>query len=533
MQYQKVFSVRKTAYSSSTDPYFNFVTTPIFYVNAEPHIGHLHSLLVADASSRFQSLLYGNRKRIFSTGTDEHGLKIEQAARSRKTSAQELCDQVSVCFRDLSCEFGIDFTRFIRTTDVTHKDVVSDVWKQLVSKGLIYKSKYEGWYSVSDECFATRIVETTKDGETTRVSEDTGNLVEWYTEENYMFRLTDFNDRIRNWLENKPEAVIPNKFRQMLLKSISSSGEVKDLSISRPRDRLSWGIPVPGDDTQTIYVWMDALFNYLTVAGYGSSQFTWPPSLQVIGKDILKFHAIYWPAFLMSLDLELPSKLVCHSHWTIDGVKMSKSKGNVVDPFKLKSLYGREAVRYFMLREAVLEEDATFTEMEMIRTVNSELSDTLGNLLSRCTSLALNPNQLFPGRPGVLSTSSQECLQKAHQLPQDCLEHFKDCRFNCAVDLIMKFLRSVNLFVQEHKPWQLKKEGKEGQLHEVLNVCLESVRVTAILLQPIIPETTSMILDKLSCPENERSFKALQKQPSSEPVKLSSGSSNIFPRISQ
>lgn len=509
----------------------NFVTTPIFYVNAEPHIGHLHSLLVADAFSRYQRLRNPSSSRIFSTGCDEHGMKIEQAARNRKTTPQDLCDQVSVSFQHLSREFDINFTRFIRTTDVDHKEVAQSIWSKLMNKGFIYKSKYEGWYSISDECFATRTTEVTdaKTGETVRVTEDSGNLVEWYTEENYMFRLSNFIDPITKWLETKPEAVIPNKFRQVLLKSLLS-GEIKDLSISRPRERLWWGIPVPGDESHTIYVWMEALFNYLTVGNFGTDNFLWPP-VHVVGKDILKFHAVYWPAFLMALNLELPSKLVCHSHWTIDGIKMSKSKGNVIDPFKLKTVYGKEAIRYFMLREAVLEEDATFNETEMIRTVNNELSDTFGNLLSRCTSSALNVDQEFPERPNVFSDSSQECLNNLLQLPHDCLEHFENCRYNCAVDLIMKFLRSVNHYIQEHKPWVLKKEGKKDELKEVIYVCLESVRVSAILLSPIIPDSTEAILNKLNCPPHHRILTSLSNKGDNGSHKLSKGSSNIFPRM--
>jgi len=279
---------------------------------------------------------------------------------------------------------------------------------------------------------------------------------------------------------------------------------------------------------------MDALFNYLTVAGFSTPSFNWPPSAQMIGKDILKFHAIYWPAFLIALDLELPERIVCHSHWTIDGLKMSKSKGNVVDPFRLKQDYGSECVRYYLLREAVLQEDGNFSEMEMKRSVNSELSDCLGNILSRCTSVALNPSQELPSLPLHLNQHSKSCLEMIYSLPSDCLGHFQDFRFNIGVDTIMKALRCINAFIQECKPWQLKKENNLEQLNQVLFVSLESVRVSSILLQPLVPRTSTLVLNKLNSPSEERSWKDAYSTPNSlvsNPRSLSTGSSVVFPRI--
>ena len=491
-------------------------------------------MLLSDALSRFQSLLNeDDSNRIFSTGTDEHGLKIEQAARKLKTTPLDLCNKMSSSFLDLAKEFDIDFTHFIRTTNEKHKEVVRHVWETLAAKDLIYKSKYEGWYSVSDECFTTETSEEIRDGKCVRISNETGNLVEWSTEENYMFRLSHFIPKIKEWLLSNEKAIIPTKFYNKTLRTLDSL-ESKDLSVSRPRSRLSWGIPVPGDDDQIIYVWMDALVNYLTVSGFKhSASFQWPPSTQVIGKDILSFHAIYWPAFLLALDLELPQRLVCHSHWTINGLKMSKSKGNIVDPFSLKTVYGCEAIRYFLLREAVLNEDGNFSERELKNDVNSELSNTLGNLMSRCVSQTINVNQEFPVVPAAISSEAQEILEMIHELPKQCFPFFSNCQFNHGVDAIMNCLRRLNLFVQEQKPWKEKDPEKVSQ---VVHVVLESVRVAAILLQPITPKTCCLILNKINSPENERKWKNAEKTPESlysASRKLSPASAVVFPRINK
>lgn len=311
--------------------------------------------MVADAFHRFQQL-QGHKETIFSSGTDEHGLKIQRAAESLGIEPQLFCDEISEKFEKLCDTFSASNTHFIRTTDQQHKKVVQQFWTRLEDSGNIYKSKYQGWYCASDEAFATNVEDVTVDGATKKVSTESRNEVEWVEEENYMFKLSQFQEPLLKWLNETPKVIIPELFHSLIKQEVSRG--LQDLSISRPSKRIGWAIPVPNDDSQTIYVWLDALVNYLTVSGYPDKKM-WPPDLQVIGKDILKFHAIYWPAFLMAAGLEPPKRILCHSHWTIDNLKMSKSKGNVVDPFKKASEVSPEGFRYFLLRQALPHSDGS------------------------------------------------------------------------------------------------------------------------------------------------------------------------------
>lgn len=265
----------------------------------------------------------------------------------------QFCNEISPKFQKLADAFGINYTSFIRTTSLKHKEAVTHFWETLVERGFIYKSKYEGWYCLSDETFVSDLQteDVVRDNKTIKVSLESGNPVEWSEEDNYMFKLSAFREELLNWLDSNPCVIEPTKFQT--LNRLNIENDLPDISVSRPASRLHWGIPVPGDSSQTIYVWLDALVNYLTVAGYPHDNSYLPIDCHVIGKDILKFHAIYWPAFLLAAGLELPKKYICHSHWMVDGTKMSKSKGNVIDPFKMKERYGVESLRYYLLREGV------------------------------------------------------------------------------------------------------------------------------------------------------------------------------------
>ncbi|CAH1967738.1 unnamed protein product [Acanthoscelides obtectus] len=378
-----------------------FFTTPIYYVNASPHIGHLYSSVIADAAQRWQRILEKDSTVVFSTGTDEHGSKIQQAASTRDISPSLYCATVSEHFKRLADKFDIGYTNFVRTSEEKHKNTVVKFWNKLSEKGHVYKSSYEGYYCVQDETFLTetQLKEVkTENGADMLVSLESGHPVEWTTEENYMFRLSKFREDLIHWLRNNENVVRPKKFHKILLDMLSN--ELQDLSISRPVTRVHWGIPVPEDDSQTVYVWLDALINYLTASGFGKDEGVfsraWPPDVQVIGKDILKFHGIYWPAFLLASDLELPRTILCHSHWTVNDEKMSKSKGNVVCPFDRSHTYSTEGLRYFLLREGVAHSDGNYSDTKVLRILNSELADTLGNLLNRCTGTVLNPRQIFP-----------------------------------------------------------------------------------------------------------------------------------------
>ncbi|XP_049824099.1 methionine--tRNA ligase, mitochondrial isoform X1 [Aethina tumida] len=502
---------------SSKSNNISFLTTPIYYVNANPHIGHLYTSLIADAAQRWRRISDRGVKIEFSTGTDEHGSKIQQAAAQFKKTPSEYCDDISTQYKKLASEFGVGHTKFIRTSDQGHKETVWKFWNVLSDKRLIYQSKYEGWYCVSDETFLveTQLKENvSKDGKKVLVSLESGHPVEWTEEQNYIFKLASFRNDLLYWL-NQNNVIRPKKFQKILLDFLHNE-DLPDLSISRPSSRVHWGIQVPNDDSQTIYVWLDALVNYLTVAGYSTKspeEFAkiWPPTLQVIGKDILKFHGIYWPAFLMAADLAPPSSILCHSHWTVDGEKMSKSKGNVVCPFDRGGKYSADGLRYFLLREGVAHNDGNYSDTKVIRILNSELADTLGNLLNRCTASSLNPEQIVPEIDRFTFESiasldvTKKLIEKVASLPDICEQHYSELNFYKSIDAIIAALHSANLFFETMKPWELKNRPETlEELKVVLHITLETLRVVGILLQPIVPNICDALLTRIQVGMEDR-----------------------------
>lgn len=495
-----------------------YITTPIFYVNAAPHLGHLYTAVVADAIQRFEKLTNPDCRVIFSTGTDEHGTKIQQAAAKAKLSLPEYCTNISNEYKQLFRDFNVEYTDFIRTTEERHKVAVKHFWNKLVKKDYVYKSKYSGWYSVNDEAFVpeTHVKDEVRDGENVKVSIESGHKVEWTEETNYMFRLSAFKSHLQQWLKNDG-VITPSKFQKQLQEMLANDAYLPDISVSRPSNRVHWAIRVPDDEEQSIYVWLDALVNYLTVAGYPDEGVMmergrpWPADVHVVGKDILKFHGIYWPAFLMAIKWHPPRRLVCHSHWTVDGNKMSKSLGNVVCPRNTPVDY--DALRYLLLREATMASDANFSLTKVINVANSELADSLGNLASRCCGTALNPLQEFPA---LQPTEFTQLLQGEHAallveyveaLPGTCYTHYKNYQFYKAVDAVIKVLHVANLFFETTKPWELRKTPeKQKELDVILHVTMETLRICGIVLQPIIPEMSKKLLDKLQIGSNCRNW---------------------------
>lgn len=483
-----------------------FVTTPVFYVNAAPHIGHLYSVTIADAIHRFKKL-QGATKTLFSTGTDEHGLKIQQAASDAMKSPEIFCGEVSAKFRMLFDSFGIGYSHFVRTTDEVHANAVASFYSTLKRKGFVYKGEYSGWYCVSDESFLTenQVVEKKFGaGESVKVSIESGNSVEWATETNYKFRLSSFQEDLVYWL--KDNRVKPTRFLNDLRKMASSG--LMDLSVSRPVERVSWGVPVPGDDSHSVYVWVDALVNYLTASGYPDNHTShWPPDVQVLGKDILKFHGIYWPALLMAAGLEPPRQLLVHSHWTVDGVKMSKSRGNVVCPENLKETLTAEGVRYILLRQGTPHSDGSWREQEGKTLLNTELADTLGNLVHRCTGKIINRDQVFPELQEnflQISTHAKEISDMIKSCKKEVGECFNDYNFYLGIDAVMHLVRRANLMVQEEKPWELKNDpGRQGS---VVHIALSVGRAAAIMLQPVVPLYAAGLLDMLGVPITHRNW---------------------------
>ncbi|GFT64423.1 methionine--tRNA ligase, mitochondrial [Nephila pilipes] len=475
-----------------------------------PHIGHMQSCLYADAFARIQRLQ--GKNVVFSTGTDEHGLKVQQAASAMKKVPEEYCTYMSSKFEDLFRNSEISFTHFIRTTDKEHKETVQNFWRKLQENDHIKKGRYEGWYSVTDEAYVpVSQIKEIKEGSTIKmVSNETGSEVEKMSEENYLFKLPQFQKDLLYWLSK--DVIKPAMFLEDVRRWIHEG--LYDLSVSRPRSRLSWGIPVPDDDSQVIYVWLDALVNYLTIGHNAENNLVWPADCHIIGKDILKFHAIYWPAFLIAAGYEPPRKIFCHSHWTVNYEKMSKSKGNVVDPLALMDKYGCDGFRYFLLRASLPTNDTNYSEVKIHRMVNAELADTLGNLLSRSCAVALNSDQVFPkfyhhSLYNLKDFKVEELIRNVSDLPEKVQLYFTDGYFFRGIDCIMACLRDANAFMQLCKPWELvkkKDEQSKETLCTVLHVILEVLRISGILLQPVLPNLSNRLLTKLQVPKENRSW---------------------------
>ncbi|RVE67488.1 hypothetical protein OJAV_G00103530 [Oryzias javanicus] len=501
-----------------------YVTTPIFYVNASPHLGHLYSAVIADCLHRYKQLQGFNSK--FATGTDEHGLKVQQAAEAAGKQPLTFCTEVSERFERLFRSCNISHTDYIRTTELRHRQAVEHFWSVLWNKRLIYKGNYEGWYSMQDESFLTpsQVGDAVdSSGNEIKVSLESGHKVEWMKEENYMFRLSAFRSQLLDWLRGNPKAIQPECFQQAVLQWLQ--GELPDLSVSRQRSRLQWGIPVPGDASQTIYVWLDALVNYLSVAGYPNDhERWWPVARHIIGKDILKFHAVYWPAFLLGAGLPLPQAIHVHSHWTVRGKKMSKSLGNVIDPLEHSRTFTTDGLRYFLLRQGVPESDCDYTEEKVLKLLNAELADSLGGLLNRCTAAALNPAQVYPsfcaqsfprGQGGRAVAEDYCMLEAVKDLPSVVEKHYESLHFYKALEAIAACVRQTNRFVQRHAPWRLDRtDGKDQQwLDTIIHVSLECMRVYGTLLQPVVPDISDKLLARLGVQRNERSIETLDFLP--------------------
>lgn len=491
-----------------------FITTPIFYVNDRPHIGHLYSALLADAACRFQQLQGVTRERtLFSTGTDEHGLKIQRSAEAGGRDVQKFCDVVSGEFRSLFVSADISFTEFVRTSDLEHCATVQRVFRALADGGHLYRGRYQGWYCLSDEAFLGEgevREEQLLNGQTAMVSVESGRPVEWHSEDNHMFRMSAFRGELLHWLRAEGR-VRPQRFQRQLEQWVSEG--LRDLSVSRPRERVPWGVPVPGDEEHTVYVWVDALTNYLTAAGGFPAPRTWPPDVQVLGKDILRFHGLCWPALLLALGLEPPRALLCHGHWTIGGQKMSKSLGNVVDPGEAAAQYTSEGLRYLLLRGGAPHADSPWGGVGAGRVLNAELGSTLGNLLSRCTAPALNPKGRVPPLDlGLLEASAvgQQLARHLAMLPETVAGHYTDFNFHHGIEAAMAAVRQANAFVQEEQPWTLAKDAaSQPRLDLVLRLSFEALRSAGVALLPVVPGLATRLLDDLGVPLPLRTWPSL------------------------
>lgn len=511
-----------TTFDDGTCPFQ--ITTPIYYVNDKPHIGHAYTSTACDVIARFMRL--SGREVFFLSGTDEHGQKVEKSASDRGIEPQQFCDEVSESFRELLDLMNISNDKFIRTTDVDHKKAVQHLWKTLFNKGAIYLGAYEGWYSVRDECYYN-------ESELIDGKAPTGAEVEWVVKEpSYFFKLSEFENKLLELYENNPDFIAPTSRRNEVLSFVKEG--LRDLSISRMS--FQWGVPVPEDDDHVMYVWIDALTNYISALGYPNveegSEYSkyWPASLHVVGKDILRFHAVYWPAFLMAADLPVPKRLFAHGWWTKDGEKISKSLGNVIDPVELVEKYGVDQTRFFLMSEVTFGSDGDFTDDAMIRKCNSNLANELGNLCQRVVTLVFkNCGKAVPAEVGPYTPEDEEILAKARALREKAATAISNQAIHKYSEAMVSMVWDANKYIDTMEPWKLKKTDLD-RMSTVLYVLMEVLRYTAILYQPLIPVSANKILDQLSVPEDERSFEHLDTCPVKFGAPISKAVA-VFPRI--
>ena len=479
-----------------------YVTTPIYYVNGAPHIGHAYTSIAADVMARFKRL--DGYDVFFVTGTDEHGQKVEQAALAAGLDVQAYTDRISRDFRDMADAMGISYDDYIRTTEQRHKDSCAALWKRIESSGDIYLGHYEGWYAVRDEAFYDESdLITLADG--TRIAENSRAPVEWVKEPSYFFKLSAWQARLLQFYEEHPDFIAPSSRKNEVLSFVR--GGLRDLSVSRTT--FSWGIPVPDAPGHVMYVWLDALTNYITAAGFPDTSAPrwdfWPADMHFVGKDIIRFHAVYWPAFLMSAGIAPPIRISSNGWWVVEGEKMSKSLGNVIEPRQLAATYGLDQIRYFLLREKPFGADGSISHPAIVSRMNVELANDLGNLAQRSLSLiARNLDGKLPAR-GPATPEDSVLLNAANALPDLVRVCIERQTFHEALEEIWKVIRAANGYIDRQAPWALRKTDAE-RMAVVLRVLADAIRVVATLLQPFMPESITRMLDQLGVPVGARSF---------------------------
>ncbi len=498
-----------------------YLTTPIYYVNAEPHLGHAYTTIVADAIARSRRLIGDDV--FFLTGTDEHGQKVERAANARGMSTQAFTDDISGAFRRLFEHLTISNDDFIRTTEPRHYKAAQTIWQRVKDRGFLYKDTYEGWYCTVDEAF---VPETQlNDGR----CPECGGAVERVSEESYFFKLSAFEEQLLELYESRPDFIAPDIRKNEVVAFVKSG--LRDLSVSRTT--FKWGIPVPDDPKHVMYVWFDALTNYITAAGFpeDSARFGtyWPADLHLVGKEIVRFHAVYWPAFLMAAGLDLPKQIVGHGWWMMNEAKMSKSLGNVVRPQSYTKVFGVDAFRYFVLREMTLGHDANFTDDAFLTRYNADLANDLGNLVSRATTMIHRYCAgMIPARDTAFEDASlTRRLDELLSLVQPRMTH--SYQFSMALRDIWDVISLTNKYIAVREPWALAKDAsKRAELDAVLYQSAEVLRVVAALIQPVMPATTGRIRQMLGIDAHDwRQLKTAQLQPGTRLGKVEP----LFPRI--
>lgn len=498
-----------------------YITTPIYYVNDVPHIGHVYTSIASDMLARFARM--EGRDVLFLTGTDEHGQKIQKAADAEGIDPKTFVDRVSEGFKSLTPLCHLSNDQFIRTTEERHLKSAQALWLKMQERGFIYKGQYAGWYAVRDEAFYA-------ESELVNGKAPTGAEVEWVEESSYFFKLSAFQEPLLAFYRENPDFIGPKGRKNEVMRFVE--GGLNDLSISR--SSFKWGVQIPEDSDHVMYVWVDALANYITALDYpdeNASNFKkfWPEALHIIGKDILRFHAIYWPAFLMAAGLTPPKRLYAHGWWTNEGQKISKSLGNTIDPIELIETYGVDQIRYFLLREIPFGQDGDFSRAALEQRINSDLANDFGNLAQRVLSFVYKNAEAKVPTPTSLEAQDKALLIEAQELLPRLRENFEKQELHRMIEAIWELVGAANRYVDAEQPWALKKTNPE-RMATVLYVLLEILRHLAFYIFPVMPQTSMKLLHLLGISTPPLCFKDLQE------TSLPSGGSlpqpeGLFPRI--
>jgi methionyl-tRNA synthetase len=505
-----------------------YITTPIYYVNDKPHIGHAYSTIACDVLARFKRL--DGFDVFFLTGTDEHGQKVAQAAAKAGLDPQAFTDQVSQNFRDVLPKLNISNSQFIRTTEARHKRSVQELWTKMVAAGDIYLGTYAGWYAMRDEAFYAE--DEIKIGADGKKYSPFDSEVTWVEEKSYFFRLSAWGDRLLKFYNDNPDFIAPETRRNEVLSFVR--GGLNDLSISRTN--FKWGIPVPGDPDHVMYVWVDALTNYITGVGYpdqdtASFQKFWPADVHIVGKDIIRFHTVYWPAFLMSAGIAPPKRVFANGWLLSGGKKMSKSWGNVISPDDMLARYGVDGTRYLMMAMIPFGNDGDITHKTALPRVNNDLANGLGNLVQRTMSFIYKNSDATIPTPGTYAPDDLSLLKQVQVdlLPAVRAEMDRQ-RFDLAVEIIMRAVSAANTYIDAQAPWGLKKTDP-ARMNTVLYVLSETIRCLGLIMQPLTPDLAAKILDTVAAPPDARTFRYLSSDAALKPGTSINEPKGVFPRL--